>query len=99
MSLSREQGPALGTVVERPMERLEHRDVVSLHREVSGSGEAGRTGSHHGNLLAGRLRTIRFWRQRELPVDVGHIGMYVSSRARDTVPPAIAAWLAARPAD
>ncbi|MBV6416854.1 MAG: Poly(3-hydroxyalkanoate) polymerase subunit PhaC [Steroidobacteraceae bacterium] len=34
-----------------------------------------------------------------MPVDVGHIGMYVSSRARDTVPPAIAAWLAARPAD
>jgi polyhydroxyalkanoate synthase len=33
------------------------------------------------------------------PVDVGHIGMYVSSRACDTVPPAIAAWLAARPAD
>lgn len=33
-----------------------------------------------------------------LPVDVGHIGMYVSSRARHTVPAAIAAWLAARPA-
>ncbi|MGD9597480.1 MAG: class III poly(R)-hydroxyalkanoic acid synthase subunit PhaC [Steroidobacteraceae bacterium] len=34
-----------------------------------------------------------------MPVDVGHIGMYVSSRARGTVPPAIAAWLAARAAD
>ncbi|MEZ5532027.1 MAG: class III poly(R)-hydroxyalkanoic acid synthase subunit PhaC [Steroidobacteraceae bacterium] len=34
-----------------------------------------------------------------MPVDVGHIGMYVSSRARGTVPAAIAAWLAARAAD
>jgi polyhydroxyalkanoate synthase len=34
-----------------------------------------------------------------MPVDTGHIGMYVSAQARDTVPPAIAAWLAARPAD
>ncbi|MGC4028012.1 MAG: class III poly(R)-hydroxyalkanoic acid synthase subunit PhaC [Steroidobacteraceae bacterium] len=32
-----------------------------------------------------------------MPVEVGHIGMYVSSRARGTVPAAIAQWLAARP--
>lgn len=31
-----------------------------------------------------------------LAVDVGHIGMYVSGKARSTVPPAIAAWLRAR---
>ena len=31
-----------------------------------------------------------------LQVDVGHIGMYVSGKARSTVPPAIAAWLRAR---
>ena len=34
-----------------------------------------------------------------MPVDTGHIGMYVSSRARQAVPSAIAKWLAARPAD
>ena len=33
-----------------------------------------------------------------LAVDVGHIGMYVSGKARSTVPPAIAAWLRARTA-
>lgn len=32
-----------------------------------------------------------------MPVDVGHIGMYVSSRARSAVPAAIVAWLAERP--
>jgi polyhydroxyalkanoate synthase len=31
-----------------------------------------------------------------LAVDVGHIGMYVSRKARTTVPPAIANWLRAR---
>ncbi len=31
-----------------------------------------------------------------LAVDVGHIGMYVSRKARTTVPPAIANWLLAR---
>ena len=30
-----------------------------------------------------------------LAVDVGHIGMYVSGKARSTVPPAIANWLLA----
>jgi polyhydroxyalkanoate synthase len=33
-----------------------------------------------------------------LAVDVGHIGMYVSGKARSTVPPAIAAWLRAQAA-
>lgn len=32
----------------------------------------------------------------ELPFDGGHIGIYVSGRARKTVPPAIAEWLSAR---
>ncbi len=32
----------------------------------------------------------------ELGVDVGHIGMYVSGKARRILPPAIAAWLRAR---
>lgn len=31
-----------------------------------------------------------------LEVDVGHIGMYVSGKARSTVPPAITAWLRTR---
>jgi polyhydroxyalkanoate synthase len=31
-----------------------------------------------------------------LAVDVGHIGMYVSRKARSTVPAAIANWLLAR---
>jgi polyhydroxyalkanoate synthase len=31
-----------------------------------------------------------------LAVDVGHIGIYVSSKARATVPPAIQNWLRAR---
>jgi polyhydroxyalkanoate synthase subunit PhaC len=32
----------------------------------------------------------------ELPFDGGHIGIYVSGKSQKTVPPAIAAWLAAR---
>ena len=34
----------------------------------------------------------------ELPVDVGHIGMYVSSKAKREVAPAVTRWLAARDA-
>ena len=34
----------------------------------------------------------------ELAVDVGHIGMYVSSKAKREVAPAVTQWLAARDA-
>jgi polyhydroxyalkanoate synthase len=34
---------------------------------------------------------------RDLPVDIGHIGMYVSSKARQIVPASITAWLQERP--